>query len=140
MDMTEYDIQAAEFLKKAETNMTISRIGEVQGFPGFNNDAWRYKYQITLTRHKKQYRFTFYDCHLNWKYNKRPSRYSVLASVEKYEPADTVEGFAWEFGYMIDDDKEYKRVKKIYEACKKQYERLLDLFGEDLMKDLREIN
>lgn len=39
----------------------------------------------------------------------------------------------------MDDRANYKRVRKIYEACRNQYERLLDLFGEDLMNDLREI-
>lgn len=139
--MTEYDIQAAEFLKHAETKITISRIGEVKGFPFDSRDTmWRYKYQITLTRKKNQYRFTFYDSFHNWRNNKRPSRYDVLASLEKYEVPDTVEEFALEYGYMIEDDREYKRVKHIWLACKKQYERLYDLFGADLMSELQEIN
>lgn len=64
----------------------------------------------------------------------------MLASVEKYEVADNLDDFAWEFGYKLDDPDEVKRVKKIWEACRKQYERLLDLFGDELMKELREIN
>ena len=139
--MTEYEIQANEFLKKAETKMSISRTGEVQGFPFDEHDKlWHYKYQVTLTRHKKQYRFTFYDSFYNWQNNKRPSRYDVLACVEKYEVPYYVEEFAREYGYDIDEPADYKRVKRIHEACLKQYERLLDLFGEELMRDLQEIN
>lgn len=142
--MSEYEVQANEFLKKAEAHMTISRTGEVQGFPGddpgsLSAKMWRYKYQVTLTRHKKQYRFTFYDSHENWKNSKRPSRYSVLACVEKYPAAETTDDFAHEFGYRIETVQDYKKVEKIRRTCAQQYERLLDLFGEELMKDLREI-
>lgn len=138
--MTEYENQANEFLKKAETKMTISRTGEIHGFPFDENDAlWHYKYHITLTRHHKQYRFMFYDSHYNWSNNKRPSRYDVLASVEKYDVPYGVIEFGREFGYEINDDDDYKRVKKIRDACEEQYDRLYDLFGKELMEDLREI-
>lgn len=143
--MNEYEMQAAAFLKKAETHMTISRTGEVQGFPGdepgsLSSKMWRYKYQVTLSRNKKQYRFTFYDSHDHWQKNKRPSRYSVLACVEKYPAADTTEDFAHEFGYRLDTDADYRKTEKIRIECQKQYDRLLDLFGPDLMAELREIN
>ena len=73
--MSEYDIQAADFLKKSGTKMTISRIGEVHGFPGDPDDSmWRYKYQVVITRNRIQHRFTFYDSHDNWKQNKRAGR------------------------------------------------------------------
>lgn len=120
--------------------MTITRIGEVEGFPFEPNDRmWHDKYQITLTRHHKQYRFFFYGSFYDWKNNKRPSRYDVLACIEKYDPCD-FEDFCSEYGYAYEDEKQYKRVRKIYNACKEQYERLLDLFGEELMEELREIN
>lgn len=139
--MTEYEVQANEFLKHSGTKMTISRQGEVKGFPFDMHDSlWHYKYQVTLTRCKKQYRFQFYDSNYNWQNNKRPSRYDVLACVEKYEVPYDVQDFAQEYGYDIDDQQEYKRVKKIHQACKNQYDRLLDLFGEKLMEQLREIN
>ena len=140
--MTEYEMQANEFLKKTETKMSISRSGEVLGFPGDEGDRriWRYKYQIVMTRHKKQYRFTFYDSHEHWKRNERPSRYSVLACLEKYPVAETTEEFASEFGYSLYTEQDYKRVEKIRKACETQYGRLLDLFGEELMIELRDIN
>ena len=47
--------------------------------------------------------------------------------------------FAREFGYEINDDDDYKRIKKIRDACEEQYDRLYDLFGKELMEDLREI-
>ena len=134
--MSEYEVQALDFLKKAEAQLHISRCGEVKGFPFDQHDTlWHYKDLITLTRKGKQYRFTFYDSHNNWLNNKRPSKYDVLASVEKYEPYD-FENFVSEFGYEIYDESDEKRVRKIYEACDKQYQRLLELFGEDLMQEL----
>ena len=97
--MSEYEMQANAFLKKAETKMSISRTGEVKGFPFDAHDTlWHYRYQVTLTRHRKQYRFTFYDSFNNWQHNKRPSRYDVLASVEKYDPG-CFEWFIKEYGY-----------------------------------------
>ena len=137
--MSEYDIQAAEFLKKANARMTISRTGEVE-YPWESGlRMWHYKYQVTLTRDKKQYRFTFYDSFHNWQNNKRPTRYSVLASIEKYPAPETVEEFAAEFGYKIESDQERRKVERIRKKCEEQYNRLLDMFGEDLMKELREI-
>lgn len=139
--MSEYEIQANEFLKKAEAKMHISRAGVVKGFPFDEHDTlWHYRYLITISRKGKQYRFTFYDSFNNWKYNQRPTRYDVLASVEKYRQPDNVEDFAIEYGYPMDEPEQYKLVKKIWEGCRKQYERLLDLFGDELMEELREIN
>ena len=139
--MNEYEMQAREFLRKSGTKMTISRTGEVKGFPfDEHDDLWHYKYQVTLTRNRKQYRFTFYDSFNNWRNNKRPTGYDVLASVEKYEPPYGVETFAREFGYELETPADYKRVKKTYEACWNQYDRLFDLFGGELMAELQEIN
>lgn len=138
--MSEYEVQANDFLAKAKAKMTISRTGEVKGFPfDPNDDLWHYRYQITLSRKGQQYRFTFYDSFNNWRLNKRPSRYDVLAAVEKYEPDYDFERWARDFGFDVDEPADRKRAKKTYETCQKQYERLLALFGADLMADLREI-
>ena len=66
--------------------------------------------------------------------------YDILASVEKYEPCGDAWDFADEYGYTIDSREAYNRVERIRRACEKQYKRLLDIFGEALMDDLREIN
>ena len=91
--MSEYEMQANAFLKKAETKMSISRTGEVKGFP--------------------------FDAH------------------------DTLwldfDWFCSEFGYECEEPEDEKLARKVYKACQEQYDRLLDLFGEDLMKDLQEI-
>lgn len=138
--MNEYEMRAIEFLKKAGTKITISRTGEVKGFPfDENDDLWHYRYQVTLTRASKQYRFTFYDSHNNWRNNKRPGRYDVLATVEKYEPPYGIEQFALEYGYDMDTPAQRKRAKQVYEACWNQYNRLRDLFGDELMAELQEI-
>ena len=137
--MTEYDVRATEFLAKTGTKMTISRTGECKGFPGESDVLWRYKYQVTLSRKGEQYRFTFYDSHENWRLSKRPSRYSVLASLEMYPVPDNVEDFAYEFGYNLEIEDGRKRAENIRQACEKQYERLLCLWGEDLLREARSI-
>lgn len=137
--MSEYEVQANEFLRMADTKMTISRVGEVKGFPFDKGDKlWHYKYQVTLSRNHKQYRFTFYDSFANLSQNKRPSRYDVLASVEKYDPVD-FDWFCSEFGYECEDPQDEKLARKVYKACQKQYERLNELFGDELMIKLQEI-
>ena len=138
--MTEYDLQVSEFIKKSGVKMTMSRVGEVKGFPFDKHDSMYHdKYQVTLTRDGKQYRFTFYGSFYDWEHNRRPSRYDVLSCIEKYETPDSLEEFANEFGYEIETKEDCVRVKKIKDACQKQYEKLLWLFGDDLMEDLRKI-
>ena len=116
--MTEYEVQANDFLKKAGAKMTISRIGEVWGFPFDHDLMWHYKYQVTLSRNGQQYRFQFYDSHQNWLNNQRPTRYDVLACVEKYEVPDSLRDFAYEYGYDFETERDYKYVKKSMRPAK----------------------
>lgn len=137
--MTEYEKHAEDFLAKTRTRVNITRTGEVQGFPGTPDVLWRYKYLVTFTRRGKQFRVTFYDSHNNWYNNQRPSKYSILACLEKYPIPDSVEDFAWEFGYKLDTPEQMRQAKKIHAACKKEWDNVRNMFG-DVLPEMREID
>jgi len=139
--MNEYDIQAKEFMDKFGIKMLIWRVGIVDHFPNDNSThsyGNRYKYKVTMKRSgRKSYSFNFYDSIHNYMYDKRPRPYDVLACLEKYEPYGNEYDFANEYGYDVED---MGRVKRIYNACKKQYEKLLELLDDDGIKALQMIN
>lgn len=139
-DFTEGEWEAKKFLSKAGAQCQITRIGEVNGFPFDDADSkMHYVYSVKLRREHKTYTFKFYDSADNYYKDERPTVYDVLACVEKYEPCDDVWDFAEEFGYEINDRKSFESVSHIHKECKKQYGKLLALFGEELMDELREI-
>ena len=138
--MSNYLAQAQNFLRKTGTEMKIKYVRKVNGFPNDPKDHMtRNKYTVIMTRGEKSYDFSFYGSHADYLNGKKPTAYDVLACIEKYEyPLDPWE-FSREFGYEIECEDDYNRVRKIAEACREQYEGLLDLFGEELMEELQEI-
>lgn len=81
-------------------------------------------YRVTLTYQGKSIWFIFNDNYLN-KSNKRDFVYCLLSDAQAYKYAENVCDFADEFGY---DRADYSKVNKIYQACKKQYDRVCKLF------------
>ena len=139
MGLSEYDIQARNFLIKANATMDIVYICVVQGFPFGDDKMYHYKYQVVITREGKKYDFPFYGSHYDYIRNRRPSKYSILASLEKYEQPNNVWEFAREYGYEINSEETYNRANRLWQDCRDQYKALLDLFGEELMEELQEI-
>ena len=140
--MNSYEMSANNFLNKANCKMQIIQTGTVIGFPSERPEDRKQKhnkYRVVLTRGGKSFDFDFYGSYLDYLYGRNPSAYDVLACIEKYEyPTDPWE-FSSEFGYDIECEDDYNRVRKTAEACREQYEGLLDLFGEELMTELQEI-
>ena len=139
--MSDYCIQADSFLERSGADIKIVRVGDVHGFPFDQSDKQMHtEYRVTLNRDGRSYSFSFYDCAANFRKNKRPTSYDVLACLEKYPVDPDVWEFAGEFGYIIDSKESYRKVSKIRDACDKQYQALMSLFGEKWMQELREIN
>ena len=138
--MNNYEMSARNFLNRAYCKMQILQTGVVNGFPSDPSDKQKHnKYRVVLTRGGKSFDFDFYGSYRDYLDGRKPSAYDVLACVEKYEyPLDPWE-FAREFGYEIECEDDYNRVRKTAEVCREQYEGLLDLFGEELMAELQEI-
>ena len=141
--MTDYEKNARDFLKKCGVSCRIRKVGEVKGFPFDDHDThYHNKYRVTLTKGAdgKTYNFMFYDSANNYWKGERPTRYDVLACLEKYEVEADVWDFAREFGYEIHDKESYNRVCRIHKACIKQYKKLCWLFTDEQMAELQEIN
>lgn len=65
---------------------------------------------------------------------KKPTNYSVLACLTKYDPC-TFEDFCKEYGY----DEDSKKAEKIYKGVLYEYQSLCMLFSYDEMNQLSEI-
>ena len=86
-------------------------------------------YRVTLTYNGKKCSMVFNDNYRNGS-DIKDFIYSLLLDAAGY---DNVESFMREFGY-----KEYSQGKKIYNACKRQYEKLTRLFNEEEINELEE--
>ena len=137
--MSEYLEQAERFLRGSGTEINIVPAGVVDGFPLSDDDKPHNKYKVTLTRGTKSYTFPFYDSYHNFTHGIKPNSYDVLASVQSYPIQGDMWEFAKEFGYKIDSEESYKRVRKIWLDCKNQYDNLAQLFGLHFIKELAEI-
>lgn len=138
--MSKYLAQAQNFLRKTGTEMRITFIRTVEGFPNDPADKQtRNKYNVCLTRGDKSYDFPFYGSHADYLDGKNPTKYDILACIVKYETPEDVWEFAREFGYEIDSEESYNRVRKTAEACREQYERLCELYDGEIPEELEEI-
>lgn len=138
--MSEYQQEALDFLRDSGTEMKIKFIEVVNGFPNDPKDTHpRNKYMVTMTRGSKGFSTPFYDSISNYEKDEEPTEYDVLACLEKYEVADSIEDFAAEFGYDIDEPEDRMRVRKIWQGCRTQYEKLVEFFGDEWMPRLQEI-
>ena len=133
MKINEYEQQAKDFLERTGTVMEIRKVGVVSGFPFDTNDRHPHiKYHIVFTRGTGFYDCDFYDSYANYCEHKRPTKYDVLASLEKYAyPTDPWE-FADEFGYTISSRADLERVQKMATACREQYDALIKLYCDDI--------
>ena len=82
----------------------------------------------------KKASFHFHDNYKNDS-NKEDFIEALLNDAIAYESHSTIDGFMFEYGY-----EEPSKAKKVYDACKKQYNRLYKLFSkkeqEELLKEL----
>ena len=136
--ISEYEQQAIDFLKKHNAKMTISHIFDSNGDyrKGKITDGWLYR--IRINRERKSWSFQFSDSLHNKQNNERPTKYDVLACIEKYEPYGDVWDFAKEFGYEIYDRESFKKTERTFKAVKREYKNVMRMFG-DCIDELCEI-
>lgn len=89
-------------------------------------------YRITLTHNGKKCSFIFNDNYLN-KSNINDFVYCLLSDSGCYENSKNFDDFCYMFGY----DSNSIKVLKIYEACKKQNEKVKRLFND---KEVQQLN
>ena len=90
-------------------------------------------YRVTLTRNGVKVGFIFNDNIYN-ESDKNDFIYSLLSDSQAYESTRDLADFMNEFGYTDDT-----QAKKIYDACKKQSERLHKLFTNKEIETLEKI-
>ena len=128
--ITEYDMQANNFLALTGTTLEITRDEVVKKW------GWdRWKYSCKLERGHRTYTFPFFDSVKNFEEDRRPSKYDVLACLDTYDYISDIGDFALEFGYDIYD----KKTEKTYNACMRQSKKLHNLFTNEELEMLAEI-
>lgn len=111
---------------------------------GVTNKDWkdnlpRNRYEVKVSRNDKSRYFTFWDSAYNYKHNIKPTAYDFLACLQKYD-VGSFEDFCSEFGYeMYDYDygNYNKESLKTYKATVKEYNKVIELFG-DVIEKMRE--
>lgn len=90
-------------------------------------------YRVTLTRNGKRIGFIFNDNIYN-ESDKNDFVYSLLRDSQAYENARDLTDFMLDFGYD-----NIPQAKQVYNACKKQSERLHKLFDDAEIETLEKI-
>ena len=128
--ITEYDMQANNFLALTGTTLEITRDEIVEKWGWY-----RWKYSCKLRRGHKTYTFPFFDSVKNFEEDKRPSKYDILACLDTYDYIRDIEDFTFEFGYDIQNEE----TERTYNACMKQSKKLHNLFTDEELEMLAEI-
>lgn len=115
----------------------------VSGFPNdYTDTKTRFSYKYKFQRGKKSFCITFYDSVYNYEHNKKPSVLDVVYCLVSDNPYSDIYEFCEEYGYNKDaeyeDAREWKRIKAIYNAVKKQYNNYIRLF-EDVEEEIQNI-
>ncbi|HFC30551.1 MAG TPA: hypothetical protein ENJ44_05860 [Oceanospirillales bacterium] len=145
--MNEYEIQARKWLKETGSSLKIEFVALDYHFS--NDKEKRNIFDVTLSNKKGHYRFRF-GTSINNTYRKtfngqlihikkKPTNYSILASLGFYYPSDFDE-FIMEFGYIFDTEKEYIEVKAIHQACLDEKQALRKMYSQSELEQLAEIN
>lgn len=134
MTTTDYNQQAADFLKSTKTSITITFKNHDYYFS--DDKDTRDIYTVVLKNSAHRYRFNFGQSLANCDYGKTfPTPYDILACIEKYEISG-FDDFCDNYGYDIDSRKAYKTYKTVL----KEWKNIELLFTSEQLEELREIN
>lgn len=116
-----------------EQEKLLSEINSTETYIGKSNFTAGNAYRVTLTRNGVKVGFIFNDNIYN-ESDKNDFIYSLLSDSQAYENARDLTDFMNEYGYTDE-----KQTKRVYNACKKQSERLHKLFNDSEIKTLEKI-
>lgn len=92
------------------------------------------KYEVRITYKNKTIYEVFNDNYEN-KSDKKEFIYALLSDADAYNNARNLADFILEYGYEEDE----KEAKRVYNACKRQAEKIEKLFTKDEQEELKEI-
>jgi hypothetical protein len=75
---------------------------------------------------------------VNSEKGKEPTAYDVLACLQKYDTG-SFENFCGDFGYNTDSYAESRKARKTYNEVRKQYEALANMYSEEELSLMAEI-
>lgn len=132
--VNKYEIQAEKFLK--ETNTTFKAEFLKNGLH-FDDDTPRDIYKITLKRKEKgiYWVFNFGQSINNSDGKTKPNSYDILASLTSYNP-DSFEEFCSSYGY----DEDSRKAERIYNRVVKEWNNIKNIWSEEEIEKLQEIN
>ena len=135
--MSEYEKQAQNFLDACNARMEITFVCRMK------NDKWhdqyaRNRYEVAISTPKGTMMFPFWDSIINTQNNQRPSKYSILACLEKYD-VGSVDDFFDEFCWEITCGSDVIKFLDTYNETVKQYRDICRIFTPEQMEMLREI-
>lgn len=130
METTDYNKQATDFLNATSTTFKVKFYKHAKYF--HEDEYLRDIYKISLIRGEKKHTFTFGQSIENK--GIQPSEYDILACITKYDP-ETFKDFCSEFGYNTNN----RNAEKIYKAVCKEWAMVQDLWSEEEIELLREI-
>lgn len=146
-----YQKQAKDFLSNAGVEMKINFFKNDYHFEDDKeSNIFRDIYKVVFKR-KKQNRidnkiskFTviFGNSIQATNNNEKPDEYDILACLQKYDLSD-FSNFCLDFGYeefCKNCNRYNKKSIKIYKACIKEFEKVLNFFSDEELELLRDIN
>ncbi len=138
--MNPYDVQAATFLGKTGVSIQIDHLR--YGYH-FSDDCQKSEkrdiYEITLTKGNISHSFEFGQSIASTRKGEAPSSYDVLSVLQKYD-VGPFDDFCEEFGYNELPLSDYPEVLKIYKACQKEYDTVVDFWNESEREELQGIS
>ena len=144
---SEYEAQAKEFLERTNSTMKLIWEDDVQGFPFDKHDKLMHrKYYVSLSRdggrepdaYGGELTFDFYGSYADFKAGDHPTEYDILACLYPYD-IGTIDNFFYEFGYIVNDWSDVRRIEAAYEEMNRQYNELKKMYSPEELEQLGEI-
>jgi hypothetical protein len=137
--LSSYDQQAIDLLNKLGVKFSAKFLKHGKHFE--DDREKRDIFTLTLSRNGQRISFKFGQSIVDSTGigSNAPTPYDLLATVQKYAP-DTFENFCSEFGYNDQPLSQYPKVRKIYNAVVKEWEKVNSFFTSEELEQIQEIN
>lgn len=135
--MVNYEAVAQDFLDKCNAKMEITFVTKMKN-RNWGDQVSRNRYEVVLQTPKGIATFPFWDSVINTQNHLRPSKYSILACLEKYD-VGSMDDFFDEFCWEITSGSDVVRFLDTYNETVKQYRDLCRIFTPEQMELLRDI-
>lgn len=136
--MSEYTLQAEEFLKKNNIRFSYKE-PESKICDWDNKTHFMFKCRFVNRNTNKSMTVNFFSS-LNdyWNDVEEIEAYDVLECLTKYD-VGSIDDFVSEFGYEVNSWEDVKKIQKTYKSVVREWKNVQRVFG-DCLEELQEIN